>query len=55
MFAAQHRHTRMVKRLLDAGADPDSRGDHGLSPLDFAQQNGHDTTVCVLMRAQRSG
>jgi ankyrin repeat protein len=44
-----------VKRLLDAGADLDSRGDHGLTPLDFAQQNGHDTTVGVLIEAQRSG
>ena len=37
--------------LLDAGADPNVRGTHGLTALGFAQQNGHADTAAVLLEA----
>jgi uncharacterized protein len=54
MFAAQHGHTEIVRRLLEASADLDVRGDHGLTALGFAQQNGHDETARLLEQAKPS-
>jgi hypothetical protein len=37
--------------LLAAGADPTATGDHGLSALGLAEQNGHQRTAAVLIAA----
>jgi uncharacterized protein len=51
MFAAQHGHTDIVKRLVEHGGDLDARGEHGLTALGFARQNGHDETARLLEQA----
>jgi ankyrin repeat protein len=51
MFAAQHGHTDIVKRLVEHGGDLDARGQHGLTALGFARQNGHDETARLLEQA----
>jgi ankyrin repeat protein len=48
MFAAQHGHDEVVRRLLAAGADVNARGDHGRTALDFASANGHAATARIL-------
>lgn len=52
MFAAQHGNDPIVSLLLEAGADPDAAGSHGLSVIGFAEQNGLLETL-RLLRARR--
>jgi len=49
MFAAQQGFNDVVKLLLDAGADPQVVGKHGLSAIGFARQNGHKETERLLL------
>jgi ankyrin repeat protein len=51
MFAAQHGYDGIVGQLLAAGASPNARGDHGLTPLSFARQNKHASTASLLLGA----
>lgn len=51
MFAAQHGHDGIVRSLLEAGAEVNARGDHGLTALGFAKQNGHRKTRKILEKA----
>jgi ankyrin repeat protein len=51
MFAAQHGNIEIVRHLLEHGADFDARGEHGLTVLGFAQQNGHDEIARLLEQA----
>jgi hypothetical protein len=37
--------------LVEAGADVNARGTHGVTPLGFARQNGHDEAAAVLEAA----
>ena len=47
--AAAGRHTRIVKMLLDLGADPNVREQGGFTPLHAAAQNGDVDTIRVLL------
>jgi len=51
MYAANAGATPIVQLLLERGADPNARGAHGLAPLDFARQNGHDRIAAALIAA----
>jgi ankyrin repeat protein len=51
MFAAQHGYTNIVELLIDAGADVNAKGNHGLTALGFAQQNGHKKTAKAIQKA----
>ena len=49
MFAAQHGYNEIVRLLLQKGADPSVKGDHGLSAIDFAVQNERKDTEKILI------
>ncbi len=54
MFAAQHGHLGIVKRLLAAGADPNARRIvDGHTARDFALGNGHERVAAVLASVER--
>jgi ankyrin repeat protein len=42
---------RLVERLLDAGADPNARGENGILPLHLAASRG-DNALCALLIAR---
>ena len=41
----------VVRRLLDAGADPNARGGYGLTARGIAHHNGHARTEAALTAA----
>jgi ankyrin repeat protein len=48
MFSAQHGYNDIVRLLLDKGADPKAKGNHGISAIGFAEQNGLEETKRIL-------
>ncbi|KAJ8067271.1 hypothetical protein OCU04_004632 [Sclerotinia nivalis] len=50
-WAARGGHIEVVKRLLDAGAEPNIDGYNGLRPLHVAASNNHAGVVKLLLRA----
>ena len=48
-LAAQDGHVDIVRMLLDAGAEPDSCGDHGVTPLHTAAMQRHIEVVQLLL------
>lgn len=47
--AAETRHVRIVRLLLERGADTEAKDVSGLTPLSVAVQNGHETIVKLLL------
>ena len=47
--AAAGRHKKIVKLLLDYGADPNIREQDGMTPLHAAAQNGDEETIRILL------
>ena len=50
MWAAEH-HSKIVRILLDAGADVSIKSDCGLTALHYAVMNGDGSSVIMLMAA----
>ena len=48
---ARRGNAHCIKLLLDAGADPNSKGDLSLSPLYYAIRNGHFEVAKLLLEA----
>lgn len=53
MFASQHGHNQVIRLLLAKGADPHAKGNHGLSAIGLAEQNGLKETRNILMGRQK--
>lgn len=51
MMAARYGHLRVVKRLIDAGADVTLRNEQGLSALDFARQGQREPAAQLVITA----
>lgn len=48
-FAARYNdEPAVVQVLLEGGADPDARDEHGLTPLDYARQGGNQEIIRLL-------
>lgn len=46
--AVKGEHIKLIRLLLDNGADPETENDHGLKPIDVASQNGNMDVVALL-------
>jgi ankyrin repeat protein len=51
LAAAERGEVEQVRAMLAGGADPDVRGDAGMTPLILAAREGHELTVAVLLEA----
>ena len=50
-LAASNNNSSMIRVLMDAGADPNARNDHGETLLHIAAANNPDTTVIAALIA----
>ncbi len=51
MFAAQEGHSRIVRMLLDQGADPDLEDNNRYTAMNFSYESGHSSITRMLQDA----